>query len=141
MSLPYAEDVNYWRTGRTSPDGWIDKAIKMLIELDAKISVKGMVWQDGHAAAVMAWTLDGESYRIMWPVLVTRDGNTDHVAARIQAATFLYRHVKARCMEAKIFGARTAFIGSLMVDRQRTVSQLANEDLRRVTPKLLEVSP
>ena len=40
----YAEDINYWKTGTSSPDTWIATARKEIVAAGGKI-IAGSVWQ------------------------------------------------------------------------------------------------
>lgn len=136
MNLPAAEDVNYWRTGRSAVDSWIDKCCRLIDEVGGTIIQKGMIWQNGDSVCLLAFSIDGESYRVGWPVLKTRAGDSDDPAARIQAATFMYHDVKAKVMIAKVLGPRCAFIGNLMVTKNSTVGELNNLQLQKALPQL-----
>lgn len=94
----------------------------------------------GNEAVLLGYQLDGEEYRIVWPVLIPRkpDDMRDRRAARIQAATFVYHDVKSKCMAAQVLGTRTAMLPYLVTANGRTVAELTNPELEKSLPRLLE---
>ena len=137
MKLPYAEDVgNYWKTGQSAPDTWIDKARAEIRAAGGKVLSEAFGRdQDGRAAYMLVFSFGPEQYRAVWPVLPTRTNNER--AARIQAATMLYHDIKAKAVAAKVHGARAAFFQFLLLPDGRTAPQAADAELTTVWPKLL----
>lgn len=135
-ALPYAEDVNYWKSGTSSPDTWIDRARKEIEGADGKV-LNEAFGRDGtgRAAYLLEFAFGTERYRAVWPVLPSRAGNER--AAKIQAATMLYHDVKVRCVSAKVLGVRAAFFSYLLLDDGRTAAQMATPELTQHYPKLL----
>lgn len=132
----YAEDVNYWRTGTSAPDTWIDRAKKEIIAAGGKIGNEAFGRDEqGRAAYLLEFSFGGERFRAVWPVLKSRAGNER--AARIQAATFLYHEIKARCMAAKVLGTRASFFNYLLLPDGRTAAQVAAPELMMLYPKML----
>jgi hypothetical protein len=134
-STVYAEDVNYWKTSQSAADTWIEKSKK---ELD---SVNGRVLSEaygsdatGKAAFMLAFQIGDDQFKVMWPVLQSKTGNLK--AAKIQAATMLYHDIKARCMAAKVLGARASFVGYLLLPDGRTTMQVSTQELTHVMPSL-----
>lgn len=138
--IPYAEDVNYWQTGKSSPDTWIDNAQREIKSIGGKILgwAFGMESSTGRAAYMLEFELTGERFKIVWPVLPTRSGKNE-VSARIQAATMLYHDVKARCVSAKVIGKRTAFFSYLMLPDGRTAATVATPELAIQLPEMFQV--
>ena len=134
--LPFAEDTHYWQTGKSSPDTWVEMARKLIVETGGTIQAEAF-GQDatGLAAYMLGFTLDAETFRIVWPVLTTRKGNIK--AARIQAATMLYHRVKAACMSAAILAGRAAFFSHLVLPDGRTAGQVATPELAELEPELI----
>jgi len=140
MNLPCAEDVNYWRTGRSSPDKWLDRACALIEDVGGEIHGRAIGYLHGRGAVQIAFTIDGQPHSLTWPVLPTRDGDLDHPAARIQAATFVHHDVKAKVMTAKVVGPARAFVGCRLIAAGRTVADLADLDaaaLAEAMPRLL----
>lgn len=71
MTLPCAEDVNYWRTGRSSPDAWLDKVCRLIDEVGGIIHGRVMGYVNGRSAIQIAFEIEGEPYQLVWPVLAT----------------------------------------------------------------------
>ncbi len=133
--LPYAEDVNYWKTSRSDPDTWIQKARIQIEDVGGIVHEEAFGRQGSQSAFMLGFELEGESYRISWPVLESCEGN--QLAERRQAATFIYHDVKARCMVIKIKGPRVAFFEYAMLPDGRVAGQLANAELMAHVPKML----
>lgn len=140
MKTPYAEEVNYWRTGQTSADTWMDNAAKEIRTAGGKLigQAYGSEAATGRAAYMIEFEFSGERFRIVWPVLPTKTKNAaSEKAARIQAATMLYHDVKARCVSAKVLGSRAAFFSYLMLPDGRTAAQAAAPEVSALFPLLL----
>lgn len=136
MAQPNAEDVNFWQTGRSSPDVWIERSKKQIEELGGKVIAEGFGSDgEGRAAFMLGLKINGDSFKIVWPVLPSKTGK--HQAARTQAATMLYHYVKSTCLYAVVVGARAAFFSHLMLPDGRMASQVASDDLAFTVPKML----
>lgn len=138
MSKIYAEDVgNYWKTSQVAPDTWIDKARREIVAAGGKVLSEAFGSDDqGRAAFLLEFSFGGERFRAVWPVLESRNPK-DIRAARIQAATFLYHDIKAKCMSAKVHGARAAFFQYLALPDGRTAAQVAAPEIVSFYPKML----
>lgn len=124
MSEPkvvYAQDVNYWRTGTTSPDKWLEKAKNEIKNVGGTIDGEAYMERDDKRAYTLLFTMDGDPYRITWPVLPLKpmkpnnrrtpsELRADDQAAKIQATTFIYNDIKAKCMILKVFGPQATFL-------------------------------
>lgn len=136
MPEVYAEDVNYWKSGQSSPDTWIDRARKEIRTAGGKVLNEAFGRDEmGRAAFLLEFSFNDERFRAVWPVLKSRAGNEK--AARIQAATCLYHDVKARCVSAKVLGTRAAFFNYLLLSDGRTAAQLAAPELVNLYPRML----
>jgi hypothetical protein len=136
MTTMNAEDVNYWKTGSSAPDTWIDRAKKEIAAAGGKVIGEAYGSDNtGRAAYLLEFSFSGERFRAVWPVLPSKTKNER--AARIQAATFLYHEIKARCMAAKVLGVQASFFNYLVLPDGRTASQLAMAELIDRYPKLL----
>lgn len=133
----YADDVNYFKTGTSAPDTWIDKAKAEIRAASGKVINEAYGKDEtGRAAYMMEFSFGGERFRAIWPVLPVRK-LADERAARIQAATMLYHDIKAKCVAAKVHGTRAAFFQFLLLPDGRTASQVAAPELSTLYPKLL----
>lgn len=135
-SLPNAEDMRYWKTGRTSPDGWIEKTKKVVNELGGVVlgEAFGNEPLTGRSAYMLQFRIGNDTFKVIWPVLPSRDGSEQ--AARIQAATMLYHDTKAKCVKAAVFGARVAFFEYLLLPDGRNVTEVGLPDLAESIPRL-----
>ena len=136
--LPYAEDINYWQTSRSSPDAWTEKTKGQVVKLGGRVLMEGFGSEPttGRAAYMLAFEVGGDRFKVVWPVLPTKSGK-DERAAKVQAATMLYHDIKARCISATVLGARAAFFSYLMLPDGRTAAQASVPELARGIPQLL----
>lgn len=139
MELPYAEEINYWKTGRSSPDTWIERTIKQIEKFGGKVLTEafGSEPTTGRSAFMIGFEINSDKFKVVWPVLPTKAGGNER-AARIQAATMLYHDVKARCISATVLGSRKAFFSYLLLADGKTASETALSELSKGIPKLLE---
>lgn len=124
LELPYAFEMPYWRTGKSSPDVWIDRTKNIIEELGGKDISEMFGSSMGRGAYMLQWSYEGEAYRAIWPVLQTRNSSEDQ-AARVQAATMLYHDCKSAALKARVLGHRAAFFWAILLPDGRTASQLA----------------
>lgn len=91
MTAQFAERCNYWKTSRSSPDSWLEKTIGLIEQFGGEVLASGYgnEHMSGRAAYMMRFGVDGETFRIIWPVLPSESGDT--LAARSQAATMMRR--------------------------------------------------
>ncbi len=132
----HAEDVNYWKTGQSSPDTWIDNAKKEITAAGGKV-LSDAYGSDstGRSAYMLHFAFGEEALKAIWPVLKSKTGNVK--AARIQAATMLYHDIKAKAVSAKVHGVKAAFFQYLMLPDGRTAAQVATPELINSYPRLL----
>lgn len=134
--LMYAEEVNYWRSSRTSPDIWLEKAKREIARAGGEVLGEGFGSDNaGRAAYMLVFEFSGERFKAVWPVLPSK--SNDGRAARIQAATMLYHDVKARAVSAKVLGVRAAFFSYLLLPDGRTAAEASTPELMEAMPKLL----
>ena len=132
MTQPYAQDVNYWKTGERAADTWLDMAKTEIRGVGGLVT--GSAQMDGidGAVFVLMFTLGGEAYRVSWPVLALKPNEkrtpaqikSDERAAKIQASTFLYYDVKAKCMVEKVMGAAAAFLQYRLLPSGSTAAEM-----------------
>ena len=130
-----AEDVNYWQTSRSSPDTWLERARKEIRRAGGEVLAEGFISESSSAAFMLAFTLEGDTFKMVWPVLAPKSGNIK--AARVQAATALYHEVKAACVKAKFLGTRAAFFAYLQLPDGRTAIQVSTPELLDAVPRML----
>jgi hypothetical protein len=74
--LIYAEDLNYWKSGQSSPDTWIDKAKREIAAAGGKVVSEAYGKDEtGRAAFLLEFSFVGERFKAIWPVLKSRAGN------------------------------------------------------------------
>ena len=139
MNLPYAEDLNYWKTSSRAAATRIDKAETLIENYGGEVVSRAVGRQAGREAIFVEFSFGDEHYRIMWPTLPSKyaEDPAFRTAARRQAATMLYRDIKARGLRFKIAGPRAAFFEFLLLPDGRCAGELANPDLLDGFPKLL----
>ena len=136
MNLPYAEDIgHYWKTSQRTPDEWMGQCRKLIEEIGGKVLAEGFGAAEGKAAFMFCFSLDGDEFKVVWPVLPSCTG--DVKAARRQAATLLYHDIKAKAMTASVLGNKVAFFSYLMLPDGRAAASLAVPELSDVFPVLL----
>ena len=120
-----AEDLPYWKTSGSSSGTWLDRAAHEIEKAGGTVHIRaeGRDPMRGCAAFMIEFELQGEAFRLTWPVVPSKKG--DDRAAKIQAATMLYHDVKARSVSAQVLGARTAFFAFLILPGNRTAAQAA----------------
>lgn len=133
----YAEEVNYWKTGQSSPDTWLERTKSEIRKAGGQVAGEGFVSEEltGRASYILAFSLEGDNFKLLWPVLESKTGNLK--AARIQAATALYHEVKAACVKAKFLSARAAFFAYLMLPNGQTAAEAGSAALVEMLPQLL----
>jgi hypothetical protein len=132
----YAEDINYWKTGRSAPDAWLKKAKAQIVKLGGTVLAEGFGNDvgSGQAAYMLGFEIEGQRFKVLWPVLPSRSG--EERSARIQAATLLYHDVKARCISATVLGARVAFFNYLVLPNGRTAAEMTGPHLLNVLERI-----
>jgi len=127
--LPYAEDINFWKTSKSSADDWMEKTKRLIVGYGGSVIAEafGSNPSTGRGAFMLTFDMDGERFKVAWPVLPSK--SNDERSARKQAATLLYHDIKGRVLSLQIFGARTAFFNYLMLKDGRTVSEWSRPEI------------
>ena len=123
----WAEDLPYWKTSQSTPDTWHDRTVFMIEKAGGLITASGYGSQGEQSAYMITFRLDGEQFRIIWPVMPSKTGNVK--AAKVQAATMMHHDVKARLVSAQVLGARAAFFNWLMLPDGRTATSVGLAEL------------
>lgn len=118
MSDIFAEDISYFMTSKSSADDWLDKCQRTITDAGGNVLDVGYGTREGKSAFMISFSIDEETYRVIWPVLPVKV-KTHERAARIQAATLMYHDIKNRCLTALILGSKTAFFSYLMLEDGR----------------------
>ena len=127
IKLPYAEDMNYWKSGKSSPDTFLSWTEDEIEKRNGVVTLIAKGKHNGRSAYCMDFSIGNDKFKAIWPVLPTKGKDTK--AADRQAATMLYHDVKTRCLKVAIFGARYAFFDMLLLEDERTAGQLANNEI------------
>lgn len=137
----YAEHCNYWKTSSSSPDSWLEKTIGIIEKFGGELLASGFgnEHMSGRAAYMIRFAVQGERFRIVWPVLPSETGDT--FASRRQATTMMYHDVKAKCIAAQVLGARVSFFSWVELPDGRSMFQLGNTELVEETPRMLLAAP
>jgi len=135
----FAESLNFWKSGKSSPDVWIERTKRQIKELGGSNIHEGFGSDGGKAAFMIGFIMQGEQFKIVWPVVPSRSKNER--AERVQAATMLYHYVKSVALYSVIVGPRAAFFSHLLLSDGRTASQVATPELANALPKLLTGRP
>ena len=124
------ENLPYWKSSNSGPDTWIDRTIKLILDFDGEVinQAQGMDYKSGMAAFQIIFKLQGDTFKIVFPVLEPKK-QADMRSAKIQAATILYHDIKARLVSSKILGARSVFFGNLLLENGVTAAELENPEL------------
>lgn len=133
QQLPYADDVNYFKTSQSAPDTWLNKAKKEITALGGNVHSELIGTINNRTAIMLGFELDGDNYRIVYPVLLPRSPKDD-LSAKRQAATALYHEVKALCVSAKFRGVRGAFHSFLLLPDGRTAGDLTAPETADAIP-------
>jgi hypothetical protein len=134
--LPYAEDIgHYWQTGASSPDVWIEKALKIIKEVGGEIIQEAFGSAMGRGAYMITFEIGKDRFKVMWPVLPSRTGRD--AAARRQAATLLFYDIKAKAISASVLGTKAAFFSYFLLPDGRAASEAAVPELMGMYPHML----
>ncbi len=134
--MKYAEEINYWKTGQSSPGVWMERATKQIENLGGKVFAEAFGKDaNGKSAFMLEFQIDGDNFRVVFPVLPTKTGNER--AARIQAATLLYHDIKAKALTASILGNHAAFFGYIQLPDGRSITEITHKELTHLIPDLL----
>jgi len=138
MDLPFGDDVNYWKTGKSSPDSWIEKTKRLIEKFDGEVlgEAFGSDASVGRAAFMLSFRLGGDRFDVVWPVLPSR--YDEEGAAKRQAATMLHHDVKARLISSEVQGARAAFFSYMKLPDGRRAAQLSDPEMVDLLPKMIQ---
>ena len=137
--LPIADELNYWKSGKSSPESWLDKVEKMITDVGGTVNTRLMGRLGDYEGIMFGFRIGTESYKITWPVLPPKN-DKDWPAARRQAATMVYHDTKAKMVSYRIFGPKVVFSNWLVAPDGKTLaervpSEIANalNDIKLIT--------
>ncbi|MEM1339839.1 MAG: hypothetical protein AAGF96_18910 [Bacteroidota bacterium] len=112
--LPIANDMSYWKTGKSGVETWLDRTEKLIESVNGDIHSRIIGKNQGKEAIMFAFSIGKDYFRMFWPVLKPIH-DKDKVAAQRQASTMIYHDVKSRINRIRIFGPRVAFSDYLLL--------------------------
>lgn len=133
----FAENCNYWKTSKSSPDAWVEKSISLIEQFGGEIISSGFGNEVAvqRSAYMIRFKVEDLIYKIIWPVLLSEKG--DQMAARRQAATMLYHDIKAKCVSAQVLGARVSFFSWMELPNGQPAFTATNIELLDSVPQRL----
>lgn len=140
MKLPFANELNYWKTSRSPAGSWLDKSEAMITSHGGTVHLSAKGNHGGYSAYCIEFAFGDDVFKAIWPVLPAQNDN-DKPAAERQAATMLYHDIKARCMKIAIFSPRGAFFDMLKLPDGRLAGHLGTPELVEHAGKFLEHKP
>lgn len=137
MSLPYAEECRYWKTSSSTSEKMLDKTESLIEGFGGRVLQRIDYKDRGRSVFLFVFQLGEDVFRIKWPVLpLERVSDAALRSARLQAATFIYHDVKARCVSSQILGARSAFFNYLMIGDKTAAEHKQCDFIDSQIPKL-----
>lgn len=138
MDLPYAHTINFWKTGTSAPDKWLEKAETQIEKLGGQVLTYalGKDPENKAEAYLMQFKIGDDNFKVIWPVLPTLHVS-DYRSARRQAATLLYHDIKNKCLNALIRGHRRAFFEYYLLPDGRTAPDASFKELVEGLPQQL----
>ena len=137
MKVEFAEQCNYFKTSTLSPDAWVEKTENLITDKGGEILQSGFGSEPplGRAAYLLRFSMEGQTYKMVWPVLPSEGGFA--MAARRQAATMLFHDTKAKLIAAQVLGHRIAFFQWVELPNGQAAFQLTNDQLLESIPVML----
>ncbi len=138
IELPNAEDIRYWKTGKSSPDTWIEKTIKLIEDLGGNVisHAYGKDPASGKRAYMFFFEIEGFQFKVVQRVLDSKYQGSE-LAEKRQATTLMHHEIKAKCLSMMIKGARTAFFEYLLLPDGRTASEASFPELMQDVPQII----
>ena len=87
MKKEFAEECNYWKSGNSSPDSWLEKSVKLIRENDGKAISFASAFSQDKSVFMITFELEGQQYKIIWPVVKSKSGNDKAASALKSGAT------------------------------------------------------
>lgn len=136
--MPYAEDINYWRTSKSSTDTWMEKIRKEIESIGGVVNANGQFEQNGQTVFLIQFAIGDDTFEVRFPTLpLKKESSSNRTAAKIQALTALYHDVKAKCVLAKFTGIRFAFHSYLRLGDGRTAGEITAGEIASDMPRFL----
>lgn len=131
----HAENLPYWKTGKSPPSIWLDKAAEEVRRAGGTVLALAFGTDGSQKAYMLQFRIGGDMFRVVWPVAksskwIHNRGNPKdqwEVAAKRQAATMLYHDVKSSCVKMRVMGARVAFFAHLVLPTGEVAGEMAGD--------------
>lgn len=134
--LPFAEEVSYWKTSKSGVESWLDKTESLIDSIGGNTDTRIVGKSGGKEGILFGFFIDGDAYKLMWPVLPTKN-EKDRGAALRQCATLIYHDTKARINRVKIFSPRVVFADWLVLESGKTIAEVGHDSVPASLVKLL----
>lgn len=126
QDLPFAEDMPYWKTSKSGVESWMDKTEVLIDSIGGRVDTRIIGKSGGKEGIMFGFFINGDAYKLMWPVLPTKK-EADRGAALRQCATMIYHDTKARINRIRIFGPRVVFSDWLVLESGKTLAETAGD--------------
>ena len=123
--LPFADTMPYWKTSSSGIETWLDKTENLIEGIGGHVDTRIVGKSGGKEGILFGFFIEGDAFKIMWPVLPVKK-EKDSKAALRQCATFIYHDTKARINRVRIFSARVVFSDWLVLETGTTVAEIDN---------------
>lgn len=134
----YAEEVNYWKTSKSSTDTWMDKIKSEIDSIGGVVEMSGHFEQHGQTVFMIRFVIGDNTYDVRFPTLPVKvDSAANRKAAKIQALTAVYHDVKSKCVLSKFVGIPFAFHSYLRLSDGRVAGELTSGEVAGDMPRLL----
>jgi len=135
MDLPFAEELSYWKTGKSGAETWLDKTEALIESVDGTVDTRIVGKSGGKEGIMFGFFIGGDAYKMMWPVLPTKR-ESDRGAALRQCATLIYHDTKARVNRIRIFGPRVVFADWLVLENGKTLAESSVDALPKAIQEI-----
>lgn len=119
--LPYAEELNFWKTSKSSADKWLNDAEDIIAKFGGTVTLRAKGRAGENQAYAFQFSHNNDRFKILYPVLPTKNG--DVRSAERQCCQFIFYEVKNRSIQVKIFGFKSAYFEFLMLEDGQTVRE------------------
>lgn len=123
---PFAEKLSYWKTSRSGADTWIERACDEITKINGRVIRSAIGEENGTTVFMIEFIIKNDTFFATWKSLEPQVKNQVNLrAAKVQAATALYHHIKDTCIAAAWMGDyRSAFLPWLKSPEGMTVGQM-----------------
>lgn len=120
--LPFANELPYFKTGKSSAESWVLKTEKLIESAGGIVHTRLMGKSLGLEGIMIQFAIEGSQFKLTWPVLPV-EKMIDESAALRQCGTMIYHDTKARINRIRIFGPKVVFADWLILENGQTLAQ------------------